>query len=438
MTREVVITGLGTVTAAGIGIDPLWEAVCEGRSLLARIERFDPAGFDLQIGSEVRDLKVNKIVPKSYRKATKVMARDIELAVAAADAAVTSANLVTKQLDDTVTTTYHGERTGCHIGAGLIEAEREELTLAMVEARDGEGRFDLHAWGSEGMGHLTPLWLLKYLPNMLASHVTIIHDARGPSNTITCAEASSGLSIGESMRVIGRGDADLCFSGGADSKFNLLTLQKQISFGRANTQDNDNPATAVRAFDDSASGTVFGEAGGVLTLEAKQTADERGANAFARLSGFGASQSINRTGDPLDVDSTADGMTRAMRKAIADAGLEPSDIDAIVANGSAVPQNDRAEAAAIKAVFGDGAGEVPIWSSKPYIGLCGAGAGGIDVAIAAKMLAEQKIPATINCDSPIEQMNAGSAPARDAVLNHVLVCATALGGQNVAHVLSKA
>ncbi len=438
MSREVVITGLGTVTAAGIGIEPLWEAVCRGRSLVGRIEQFDPSGFDLQIGGEVRGLKVNKIVPKSYRKATKVMARDIELAVAAADAAVRSAGLVTPGINGEDDATYAGERTGCHIGAGLIEAEREELTLAMVEARDSEGKFDLHAWGREGMGNLTPLWLLKYLPNMLACHVTIIHDARGPSNTITCAEASSGLSIGESMRVIGRDDADLCYCGGADTKFNLLTFQKQILTGRANTQDNDNPAAAVRPFDQSAAGTVYGEGSGIVCLESAQTAGARGANIIARLTGYGASQTINRTSDPLNPDANGDGIARAIDKAIADAKITCDDIDAIVAFGTAIPAYDRAESAAIGRVFGDRTKHLPIWSSKPYIGMCGAGAGGIDIAMAAKMLQEQKIPATINCDAPIDGLHCGSAPARDAELNHVLVYATSLGGQNVAQVLSRA
>src|SRR5690606_32200745 len=175
-------------------------------------------------------------VPKSYRKAVKVMARDIELAVAAAKCAVEDARLVTRgALPDGSSegTTYPASRMGCQIGAGLIAAETDELTAALATAAttaaDGRPTLDLKAWGdAEGgqgaMNNLQPLWLLKYLPNMLACHVTIIHGAEGPSNTITCAEASGLLSIGESVRVIQRGDADLCFSGGAEAPINHMRV----------------------------------------------------------------------------------------------------------------------------------------------------------------------------------------------------------------------
>ncbi|MEX0742629.1 MAG: beta-ketoacyl synthase N-terminal-like domain-containing protein, partial [Phycisphaeraceae bacterium] len=222
MARRVVITGLGAVSGLGIGMDVLWEGACAGRSAIAPIEAFETEGFDSRIGSEVRDFSVKKFVPKTYRKATKVMARDIELAVAAAELAVRDAKMVTPGVEPDGERTYEGPRVGAHIGAGLIAADIDELTEAFAEATDAEGNFDMHRWGEEGMTHLTPLWLLKYLPNMLACHVTIIHDAQGPSNTITCGEASSGLSIGESMRVIERGNADACFCGGAESKMNPM------------------------------------------------------------------------------------------------------------------------------------------------------------------------------------------------------------------------
>ena len=216
--KRVVITGIGVVSPIGIGTRSFWENLLAGKCGLRRIEQFDPSGLACQLAGEVPDYKIGDFVPKSYRKATKVMARDIELAVAAADQAVRHAGLTTPGTangDGAAASggggrSYEGSRTGCHIGAGLIAADVEELTDAMTVARNGEGGFDIHKWGSEGMTHLTPLWLLKYLPNMLACHVTIIHDAQGPSNTITCGEASSGLSIGESLRVIQRGAARAC------------------------------------------------------------------------------------------------------------------------------------------------------------------------------------------------------------------------------------
>jgi 3-oxoacyl-[acyl-carrier-protein] synthase II len=233
--RSIVLTGLGPISAFGVGIDPLWAAMCEGRSAIAPIKRWDASGFPSCAGAELADelYDVKTAVPKSYRKATKVMARDIELAVGAAAEAIRSAGLVTRGTAEGAAPTIVPDRMGCHIGAGLIAAELDELTGAMWASRrddpatPGDLGVDLGHWGNQGMENLTPLWLLKYLPNMLACHVTIIHDCQGPSNTITCADASALLSLGESRRVIERGGephqphghaaADLRGSGGAGS-----------------------------------------------------------------------------------------------------------------------------------------------------------------------------------------------------------------------------
>src|SRR5690606_630761 len=208
---------------------------------LAPITRFDASGFGCSLGGEIRDFSARDYVPKGYRKAVKVMARDTEIAVGAAKLAVEDAGLVTRGVladGDATPTTYPAGRMGCQIGAGLIAAEVDELAAALVTARREDGGVDMKAWGGPhgggggGMENLTPLWLLKYLPNMLACHVTIIHGAEGPSNTITCAEASGLLSIGESMRVIERGAADACFSGGAESKINPMGLLRIDLAGR--------------------------------------------------------------------------------------------------------------------------------------------------------------------------------------------------------------
>jgi 3-oxoacyl-[acyl-carrier-protein] synthase II len=190
-SRRVVITGLGPVTCFGVGAEPLWSAMLEPRTGIRRIQRFNPDGFDCRYAGELDDVQLNikQIVPKSYRKATKVMCRDIELAVAGADAAVRDAGLVTKATDPDAQPTYPPHRVGCQIGAGLIAADVDELTAALVSSRSENGAVDLADWGANGMQNLTPLWLLKYLPNMLACHVTIIHDCQGPSNTITAASA---------------------------------------------------------------------------------------------------------------------------------------------------------------------------------------------------------------------------------------------------------
>jgi 3-oxoacyl-[acyl-carrier-protein] synthase II len=436
--RRVAITGLGPISALGVGMEPTWEAMLEGRCALAPLEAFDATGFDSWIGGEVRDFKAGKVVPKSYRKAVKVMARDIELAVGAADAAARDAGLITKgTADGDADPTYPSHRMGAHIGAPLISADIDELTVAMADSLPEGGTFDYQKFGSEGITQVTPLWLLKYLPNMLACHVTIIHDAQGPSNTITCNEASSGLSVGESLRVIQRGQADLCFCGGAESKLNPLGWLRNLLTERVNTQDNDRPHQAVRPFDQSAAGSVTSEGGGIVILEAVETLQQRGGKAYAELLGFGASQSINRAARNLKPEPDGRGIASAIRAALREARLEPDAIDMIVPFGLGYGDYDRAEAAALKAVFGERIKDIPLVAPKAMAGSCGAGAGGLDICIAAKAIAEQTVPARINCDNPIEGLCAATAKPQAATLRHVLTCSTSLGGQNAAIILGK-
>ena len=442
MRRKVVVTGLGTVTAAGVGIDPLWRAIAEGRSLIGRIEAFDPSGFDVQIAAEVRDFKISKIVPKSYRKATKVMARDIELAVGAADAAVRHGDLITPGVDAEPPRTYDGPRMGAHIGAGLIAAELNELTAALVEAADGNGQFDIHKWGDEGITHLTPLWLLKYLPNMLACHVTILHDAQGPSNTITCGETSATLSVGESMRVIQRGAADVCFCGGTDCKINPMAFLRQLLAGRLTTQGNDDPAGAVRPFCESAAGTALGEGGGILILESEATWRQRrertsAAHAYAELVGFGASQSVHRPSRNMFPDPEGEGIQQAIESALRDAGVDAGVIDLIVPCGMAVPEVDQAEASALRRVFAHRLPDIALAPTKAALGNCSAGAGALDVCAAAAALKYQRVPAVLNCGTPLQGLAAGTAPSRACDLRHALVVSSGVGGQNAALVLKQ-
>ena len=445
--RRVVISGLGPISGLGTGIDPTWQRVTAGQGAIDLIKRFDPSGFECRIAAEVQDFQVRDYVPKSHRKATKVMARDIELAVAAASLAATDAGLVTRAQANgqEVTPTYDPTRVGAHIGAGLITADLDELTAALAEAIDEQGGFDYRKWGSDGINHLTPLWLLKYLPNMLACHVTIIHDAQGPSNTITCGESSATLSIGESLRVIQRGAADACFCGGVENKINLMTYLRQLMTGRFNTTDNANPAGAVRPFCQSASGTVVGEGGGIVIVESFDSYRQRlstegsgpGRSAYAEVVGFGASQSLNLSARGLEPDEDGKGIATAIVAALREGGIEAKQVDLVIPFGAGIPSYDRAEAAALNRVFGDSLSKVPIASIKSMAGTCGAGVGGVDVCVAAKALREQRVPAVINCDTPINGLNAASAPSRDADLGYVLVYSTGMGGQNAALLLKR-
>ncbi len=442
MARRVVITGLGVVTGLGLGSEPLWQGLLDGKSAIRRIEQIDATSFPIGFASEVDPgLKVRKIVPKSYRKAVKVMCRDIELAVAAAALAVEDAGLTTKGTGDGGEVTFDPGRVGCQIGAGLIVAEINELTSAFSTARDEpDGSFSMLKWGGEGMEELTPLWLLKFLPNMLACHVTIIHECCGPSNTITCNEVSGALSIGESRRVIERGDADLCFSGGAESKINQLGLLRQWytnMFADTRECNDEECANLVRPFSESATGSVPGEGAAILTIEAMESAEARGSKIYAEIVGFGASQSVDLDLKTLEPSCEGTALSRAIERALSDAVLKPSQIDAIVPMGLGAKAYDAFEQHALETVFGDGLSSIPFVLTKPHVGTCAAASTAIDVAVAALCLSDQKLPARLNGVGIPADLDVGVAEKRDADLRYVLVCGIGFGGQNTAVILER-
>ncbi len=429
--RKVVITGIGVVSPIGIGIASFWQNLVAGEVGVKRITRFVPDRFSCQIAGEVPAYKINDYVPKHYRKATKVMARDIELAVVAADEAFKDAGLKSRAY--TETPEIDGKRFGCNIGAGLISVDLNELTAAMHAARNGE-ILDLKKWGKEGMGQLTPLWLLKYLPNMLACHVTIIHELKGPSNTITCGDASSHLAIGEAFRTIQRGDADLAICGGAETKVQPMGLMRQILLHRVTDQHNASPATAVRPFDETATGTVIGEGGGLFILEEYEHAKARGAKMYAEVAGFGASQDTYSITEP---EPSGHSYGKAIGNALADANLPPTAVDLLVPCGLGIVKHDRAELNGLTTVFGGGLSRVPIATLKPRTGNLAAGSG-VDAAAAVLSLHHQKIPAALNTTSVQggRQLNV-SNEARDASVNVAISSVYSLGGQNAALVFRK-
>lgn len=452
MPRGVVITGLGTVSGFGLRTSVLWDALLEGRSAVKRITLLDPSGFGCPFAAEAVGFSAKEHVPRHYRKALKVMARDTEIAVACAKFAVEDAGLITKAVlpedaPEGTKTTYSPNRVGCQIGAGLIAAEVPELSAAMVSAVDassgvaGAGGFSYAKWGGEPAGvggameNLTPLWLLKYLPNMLACHVTILHDARGPSNTITCSESSGLLSVGESMRVIERGDADACFSGSCESKINHMGIQRWGYAGRlASAPPNTADADAwklVRPFDPRSPGGMLGEGGGILMLESRGTAAARGARVKAELLGFGAGLSST-----LGPAPTSEGLRYAIENALEDAGTRPDEVDAIVPQGAGVRETDALELEALRAVFGGRLKEIPLVTLAPMVGECVAGSGGLAVAVGALCVAHQTLPARLHAGECPADAQAGPAPSRDARLKRVLVCTPSVGGQAAALVLA--
>jgi 3-oxoacyl-[acyl-carrier-protein] synthase II len=424
--RRVVVTGVGVVSPIGIGAKSFWKNLLAGKSGIRRLQRFDPSGFKCQIAGEVLDYKIGDYVPKSYRKATKVMARDIELAVIAADDAMKDAGLQTKAY--TETPAIKSERFGCNIGAGLISAELDELTGAMNVAREGN-KLDLHKWGREGMQQLTPLWLLKYLPNMLACHVTIIHGLKGPSNTITCADASSHLAIGEAFRTIQRGNADLAICGGAESKMDPMGMMRHQLLHRLNESYNDQPEQAVRPFDADAKGMVHGEGGGLLILEEYEHARARGAKIYAELVGFGASQDTYSITEP---DPTGRSYGKAITKALADANLPPAAVDLLVPCGLGIASHDKAELNGLSLAFGNGLDRVPVATVKAQIGNLNAGSG-VEACAALLAVQAKKIPPAINTHKCIDDRKLNvAAEARDHDVKVSVSSIYSIGGQNAA------
>lgn len=448
MRRRVVISGVGTVTGFGLGQAALWEGLCTGRSALGPISAFDPSGFRSQWGCEVKGFSAKDLVPKAYRKAVKVMARDIELAVAAARLAVEDAGVVTRGTlaENGGQTTYPGHRMACQIGAGLIAAETDELAMALAgSVREGEagiGGVSMRAWGDgpegeSGMNSLQPLWLLKYLPNMLACHVTIIHGTEGPSNTITCAEASGLLSLGESARVIERDMADLAFSGSAESKINLMGLLRMDLAGWLAPVSREADGTGVvRPFDAGASGTLLGEGGAILILEEMEHARARGARPYAEVAGFGAAQTASTApAGRAWVDRSPEGLVNAVEAALRDAGTTAEEIDLIIPNAGGVPDLDAAEADALRTVFGPRLPGIPLLCLPTVLGHSMAGQGAIMAAAGALALRHRTLPARVHPGQPAPDLRATTAPATPAPLRQALVCTSSLGGQNAAVVL---
>jgi 3-oxoacyl-[acyl-carrier-protein] synthase II len=431
--RRVVITGLGVVTPAGIGIEQMWGRLLERRGGVARIKGFDATGFSCSIGGDLADFSARPYVPLDYRKALKVMARGTQIAVAAADLAVRDSGLVTRGIDPRKPT-VDGDRLACNIGSGLLCQDFDELGVAVQESLTG-GEFDLAYWGSAGWNNLPPLWLLKYLPNMLACHVTIIHGAKGPSNTILCGDASGHLAIAEAGRHIRRGTADTAIAGGAESKLNLIGLLRQTELGRLRTTANDSPDGACRPFDASHDGTVIGEGAGVAILEEAGAAARRGARVYAELAGAAGAT------DPEGIDllrPTAGGLGTAVRKAMSSAGVTPDGVDLVVAHGTGVPGEDLAEGREWAGAMGARLGEIPAVAITGATGSLFAGAGGVQLAVAAMALRTGVVPPTVNFARAAEGCPLNlSAEARTTHPRCAVLAGFTVGGQSCACVVKR-
>jgi len=431
---DVAITGFGCISPLGLNSEQMWEGLSSGRCGIERVKAFDPSGFECQIAGEVPEYKIRNYVPRSYRKATKLMCRDIELSVIAADEAIRKAGLVTKGIDPEHIN-INPERTAINIGAGLISCNLVELAPS-VAVSITDGQFDIRKWGKQGLESMTPLWLLKYLPNMLACHIGIIHDIQGPSNSITCAEASSHLAISEAAQVIARGDSDIALAGGAEAKINPVIFIRQWLLKRAATKYNDKPEQACRPFDAQASGSVIGEGAGIAVLESLENAKKRGAEIYAELVGTGQSNNINYPYQRQEPDGK--GIQIAIEKALADAQITPDELDLIIPHGTGIQEDDTAEAHAIEAALGTAVEKIFVGPTKSMLSNTGAASGGLDIIAAVCTIKNQLIPPSKNFTEKAKGCNLNIiTKARKQSPRYILCLSYTYGGQTAAIVLKR-
>ena len=419
MPRRVVVTGIGILSPLGLSADEHFERLIAGECGIAPISIFPSPDFPIRFACEIPSFKANKFVRN--RKSIKIMARDIQLAVAASNLAAAAAGIDNG--------TPAPERFGVSMGAGLIPSELDELGVAIGASLDADGGLDTVKYGREGLSNLFPLWLLKYLPNMLNSHASLEADAQGPNNCITCGNAAGLLAIGEAVRVIERGQADIMLAGGAESIIHPLPLARLHINGKLSVAD-DLGEKGPRPFCAGRSGFVAAEAGAVVVLEEAAHAERRGIRALARVAGFGAS-----CGGQLFEEIEADGRAASdtMAAALADAAMAAGDIDAVFANASGLPE-DESEAAAIARVFGRSQATT---TAKAALGHAMAGAGALEFATAVLALSRGVLPATFGAvpesDLPIDLVGAN----REGDFKAFMVNAFSVGGQAASMVISR-
>lgn len=425
--RRVVITGLGVVAPNGIGRQAFWHACLNGHSGVGPIRSFDASGHPVKIAAEVHNFDVMPYIPSSQRKSLKIMSRAMRFAVGAAGLAMQDSGLEMAR--------ENPERLGVVMGTGLVPVDLPELTPALVGASDEQGRLQTTRLGQNGSSALFPLWILKYLPNMVAAHISMALNAQGPNNTITTACAAGTQAVGEGTRLIQRDDADLVLAGGADSRIDPLMILAYTALGALSR--GDRPASEVsRPFDGRRDGFVLGEGAGVLLLEELEHARRRGATIYAEVLGSGSSFDAYAVTKP---DPEARGAARAITAALRDARVDVHDVDYINAHGTSTRLNDLMETAAVKRVFGANARSLPMSSIKSMVGHLIGAAGAVEAVALALTLRNGALPPTINQTQPDPECDLDYVPntAREVPVRTALSTSFGFGGQNAALVMQR-
>jgi 3-oxoacyl-[acyl-carrier-protein] synthase II len=397
------VTGVGLLTPLGIGTDSSWEAILAGKSGIGPITQFDATAFSCRIAGEVKGFDPADYIEK---KEIKKMGRFIQFAIAASDFAMQSSGLkVSPEI---------AEQVGVYIGSGIggFEViEREHLTLLQ-----------------HGPRRISPFFIPATIINLASGYVSIRTGAKGPNSATATACTTSAHSIGDSFRMIQRGDADAMICGGTEAAVTPMGIGGFAAM-RALSTRNDAPERASRPWDKDRDGFVVGEGAGMLILEELEMARRRGARILAEIVGYGMSaDAFHVTAPPAD----GDGAFRVMRNAMRDAGVEPHQVDYINAHGTSTEVGDRAETAAIKRAFGDHAYQVAVSSTKSMTGHLLGGAGGIEAGISVLALRDQIAPPTVNLENPDAGCDLDYIPlrARPMKIEYVLSNSFGFGGTN--------
>lgn len=410
MKRRVVVTGTGLVTPLGTGTEKTWRNLCDGKSGVGSITKFDASDFGVKIAAEVKDFNAEDFIDSKLARHLDLF---VQYALAAADMAVKESGLT---IDDT-----NAERVGVFTGNGIGG-------LSTIEKYH-------QVYLERGPRKITPFFIPMVISNMSAGQISIMHGAKGPNLSVTTACAAGTHAVGEALRSIARGDCDTAITGGSESTICPLAVGG-FNAMKALSRRNENPEKACRPFDRDRDGFIISEGAGMLILEELEHARRRGADIFAEIVGFGLSgDGYHMAAPPED----GNGAIRCMQMALADAELDPENIDYINAHGTSTPLNDVVETRAIKSVFGEHAYKLAISSTKSMTGHMLGGAGGIESVFLALTVKNQIIPPTINLENPDPECDLDYVPnkARETAIRAAISNSFGFGGTNAVLAMKK-
>jgi 3-oxoacyl-[acyl-carrier-protein] synthase II len=398
LNRRVVITGLGLVTPLGDTPADLWQALLEKRSGVSRLPELSrdaglpgyaarAAGFT---GVVDNFGPLEKDQQKAIRKGLKLMCRECQMGVAAAQKALSDAHR-----QSAGGAAYTPERRGCIFGTDYMLTLPDDFMAGVSRCAAEQGEFDFSRWGTDGMSQVTPLWLLKYLPNMPASHVAIFNDMRGPNNSLTHREAAGNLAIGEAAFTIARGHAELMVVGATGTRILPMNAIHALQQEEVSCNGVD-PAAASRPFDRDRGGMVLGEGAAAIVLEERASAQARGARILGEVIGWSSSAVADRRG----VADRRTALANVLRGVLRSTGRKPADVGHIHAHGVATRSGDAAEAAAICDVLGTPDKQPPVTAAKSYFGNLGAGSGLVELIVSLLAVGEDQLPPILNYETP--------------------------------------